>query len=125
MCLEIIRPDVNRFEKGWKVFRFRGNELRSQFRGRIHVPLPENKWIHYKAWSTTGKRKIYLSLNEGYPQGWHVEATKKGAERWREHGGGILRKVLCRDMHTTGRQGGSKVGVCRWIKILPEAVDVD
>lgn len=120
MCLYKIRPDMNRFEKGWKVFSCTWRELHSLFQGRRGKPLPENKWIHYKAWSFLGGQKLLSDYDGLYPQGWHVEATRKGAEGWRKNTGGVIRKVLCRDMHTAGRQNGSKVGVCRYIKILPE-----
>lgn len=118
MCLAKICPDMNRFEKGWKSFRVYKGKLYTLFQGKKNIPLPENKWIHYKRWSAiTGK---IPSIYDGfYPQGWHVEATQKGAKNWQ----GVIRRVLCRDMHTTGRQWGRKVGVCRYIKILPESVD--
>ena len=130
MCLDKIRPDMNRFEKGWKVFRFIDNQLRTLHKGNRIKPLPENKWIHYKAWSKqsgkiTSNNNAFVNLeNVIYPQGWHVEATIKGAEDWID-GNEVMRKVLCRDMHTTGRQDGTKVGVCRWIKILPDMEAAD
>lgn len=120
MCLDKIRPDMNRFGKGWKIFDLHEGKLYSLVMGNQCIALPENRWIHYKRWSVNNDR---LDASDGseYPQGWHVEATKSGAQRWINRPQvDILRKVLCRDMHTVGRQDDCKVGVCRYIKILPE-----
>ncbi len=120
MCLDKISPDMNRFVGGWKVFEVEKGKLHSLVMGK-DTALPENKWIHYKKWSINNDC-LSASDDSEYPQGWHVEATKKGAMGWMHLERDVLRKVLCRDMHTVGRQGNCKVGVCRWIKILPEGI---
>lgn len=114
MCLDRIDKKTRKnFRYGYKIYDLFDGKLSGVFYNYFK-DYPEGVWIK------DDKQIIINEVQPGYPTGFHVLTSKKGAKSWKDNfKTQVIRKVLIKDIVASGTQNGFNVVVCKQKKILP------
>lgn len=100
-AFRVLRDKEER-QYGWKVFRLGlGGEFVGEYCGCKTV-RPQGKWLKSKDFIPSANQMPYASTIHDYEPGWHVFRRKIDAKKWCGNRGGVVVRVLVREVRERG-----------------------